>query len=342
MSTSLKILERKLTTFGNDPLGVLRRRALFGWQEMLRCYQKVRERTVLSFPVYNLCYWYLNRTPKKLYELEQPKMALSLIQQRIVHDLKQTGIAVVQFEDLFTDKKFAPFQEVAEGLVQDSAISTAIETIKKGEKFISEHKFYLIRPLGHHPIYDAKDKFLELSLTNELLGIVCSYLGMFTRLMHLEHWCNVPTEGADTYSQRWHRDPDDKKLVKVFVYIRDVDETGGPFTYVAESHNGGRFSKIYPQTIRESHYPPEGKVEQRFSRSQIRVCTGKAGTIILCDTSGLHRGGHPTKNIRLLFTCIYTSNANTVRNENLYSISNGPTPALSAAAQYAIGHLCPR
>jgi hypothetical protein len=38
MSSALGTIERKLTTFRNDPVGVLKRRALFAWQETARRY----------------------------------------------------------------------------------------------------------------------------------------------------------------------------------------------------------------------------------------------------------------------------------------------------------------
>ena len=36
---------------------------------------------------------------------------------------------------------------------------------------------------------------------------------------------------------------------------------------------------------------------------------GKAGTMIFCDTAGIHRGGYATKNERIMFTAGYRTPA---------------------------------
>jgi hypothetical protein len=43
--------------------------------------------------------------------------------------------------------------------------------------------------------------------------------------------------------------------------------------------------------------------------SQILRCTGPAGTVILCDTSGFHKGGRCTRKHRFLLTATYASDA---------------------------------
>ena len=37
-------------------------------------------------------------------------------------------------------------------------------------------------------------------------------------------------------------------------------------------------------------------------KNDIRVCTGRAGTVVFCDTTTLHRGGYATKSERTMFT----------------------------------------
>lgn len=44
-----------------------------------------------------------------------------------------------------------------------------------------------------------------------------------------------------------------------------------------------------------------------FPPSSWQVCTGPAGTMILADTLGFHRGGKPTRGERVLVTFTYTS-----------------------------------
>ena len=332
---SFDVLHRKFETFRKDPVGILRSKI-----EKSRSYRQVHDRVVLRFPFFDICRFYVNRAPKQLYLREKAKMGVSPVEAKILSELQQDGISATSFEELFPSEKFANFQDAVEELLRTPEILGKIEAIEKGQKTGAQSKFYLVKPLGGVPVFDARDEFLRLALSEPLLRVVCAYLDMFARLIHIEHWYNVPTPGEAAYSQRWHRDPDDKRLVKTFMYLRDVDETTGPFTYVPGSQNGGPHDEVFPQTTHESHYPPDGAVDGYFSPSQVKVCTGKAGTIVLCDTSGLHKGGHPTRSPRLLFTCSYTSNAAKVRNDILYSISNPRilSEHLSPAGRFAIGH----
>ncbi len=43
--------------------------------------------------------------------------------------------------------------------------------------------------------------------------------------------------------------------------------------------------------------------------NQILRCTGPAGTVILCDSSGFHKGGRCTRKGRFLLTATYVSDS---------------------------------
>jgi hypothetical protein len=346
---TIEILRRKLDHFRNDPIGTLRTRVGFSFKQARRLYHdKLYEPIKFSWPTYDICRWFLNRTPKKLYQIEKPNMELSVFQQWIIDQLEEKGIAVVHFTDLFSHQQLEELQQSAERLVQKPANQMRLEEIGRrapaapSKKFFTgADKFYIVPLLGAKPVFDLNDKFMEFSLSEPVLRIVCGYLEMFSRLVLMDLWYNVSTNGPDVFSQRWHRDPDDRKEVKLFLYLRDVNVGNGPFCYIPGSHNAGRFKRVFPQTIRISNYPPDGAVENKFSENQRQVCTGKAGTLIFCDTTGFHKGGHPTTDGRLLFTAVYTTNSGTslMTGARLYSISGLRSDFVSPAAEYAISHL---
>jgi hypothetical protein len=124
----------------------------------------------------------------------------------------------------------------------------------------------------------------------------------------------------------------------MFIWVRDVDLNTGPFHYILGSHATGKFGNFYPQTRLHSQYPPIEEVEKKFSQDQMKVFTGKAGTMILCDTSGLHKGGAPLTGQRLLFTSLFSSNAGWNYGDR-FRIAGLKREKLSPAAQYATGRL---
>ena len=104
----------------------------------------------------------------------------------------------------------------------------------------------------------------------------------------------------------WHRDPEDLKLVKAFIYLSDVDEQCGPFTYVPKTHPFGA-RNVKAARLEKNTRVEESRMSGTFPPEAWRVCTGPANTMILADTVGYHRGGKPLAGRRILITFSYTS-----------------------------------
>ena len=103
----------------------------------------------------------------------------------------------------------------------------------------------------------------------------------------------------------WHRDTVFGKQLKLIVYCSDVTQSNGPFQYIQRSHKW--YHKIYismllrknPRSFRYSE--TEVAALKKFGY-KITECTAKAGTVIIADTTGLHRGKPIEKGVRLALT----------------------------------------
>ena len=128
-------------------------------------------------------------------------------------------------------------------------------------------------------------------------------------------------------------------MLKAFIYLSDVDESAGPFTYVIGSTYGKRYGRLFPQHPPLGSYPPEGAVEAAVSPEHVRVMTGQAGTVIFCDTTGIHRGGYATGRERLMFTAFYA--APSYIDPQWYRIPDGlDLSSLAPQARFAL-HVAP-
>lgn len=306
-----------------------------------KAYQRYRER---RFPplVYDFFYHVKNREPVKRYQQIQAQIALRPMEEKIIQELRADGISLVHLDDLLETSFLQQAQVWAEKLVAGSSVQDRIALVEGGaQPEAKSGKYFLIRLLGDEPIVDFDDAVMAMSISDPVLRIVSGYLGMFGRLAALDLWYNVPTPGAAAFSQLWHRDPEDKRMIKTFLYLRDVDETNGPFCFVRGSHNDGPLRHIRPRTLRL--YPEEGFVEKNFASHLTQICTGKAGTLIFCDTTGFHKGGRPTKDGQLLFNGVYTTNASIplVLKARHFRVTGSPNSPLNDMARYAIGHLAP-
>lgn len=171
----------------------------------------------------------------------------------------------------------------------------------------------------------------------KILDIVNSYFGAWSKFYYLTLNLTKPMlkSAVPVMSQNWHRDPEDKKTRKVFIYLNDVQENTGPFIYVLGSQDGGKYGKFFPQKKPpKGAYPPIGAVEARVHANDIKTYTGEAGTVIFVDTAGLHRGGYATEKERIMFTAGFLSNASARRSRFRRGAMEGLTG--NPAAHFAL------
>lgn len=265
-----------------------------------------------------LLFWYpvwfylLNREGHREYKRKH--FSLNKVEKRIARDLSRDGIAVAHIEELFTKDVW---RELLQYTNQLSQRTTFVKLITAKEKEPPSAKSdIIIHLLGGYgdtqPPLDVRDPFIRFATANTLVKIISSYLFVLPkfRMFSLHSTILLPPSAKTVFSQNWHRDPDDMKFVKVFLYLTDVDsKKSGPFIYVCGSHHGGKWRNIFPQRPPMGSYPPKEELESTVSSKDILVCTGRAGTIIFCDTSGLHRGGHSIGKRRIMFAGTYLTQA---------------------------------
>lgn len=257
------------------------------YQKILGAYFSVRT----SYPVW---YHILNRGARKVFLKNTPN--LTGLQENLLATLRRDGIVVTDLQTLFPNTN-----TLSELQTYTTALEKNVTTSTK-KNFL--HKYW-----GITEEINLANPFLKVILSETLINIVNSYMNMYTKLRYYDLSLTTPvgTEAEATFSQRWHRDPQEKRVCKVFIYLSDVDATAGPFTYISQSNHGSKFGSIFPQKPPMGVYPKEGEVEKLITQDSVKTMTGKAGTVILCDTIGLHKGGYATQKSRLMFTGFFTA-----------------------------------
>jgi hypothetical protein len=167
-------------------------------------------------------------------------------------------------------------------------------------------KTFLIRLIDFSTPHDGESNVLRLALDENILRIVAKYMGINPVLHGMAAWYNFPVSQAASFSQLWHRDPEDVKTVKVFIYLDEVGPDNGPFTYLPRTHPLGADSTKTP--IHEHPRRITGpEMERVFDRQRWLECCGPAQSLIMADTVGFHRGGYVKCGHRTLVTFTYTS-----------------------------------
>lgn len=160
-----------------------------------------------------------------------------------------------------------------------------------------------VPPCTHVSHYDAADivrapHLMRLANDPRVLDLVGRWIGGAPTLAALRVWWSTPAgDGTPEHAELFHRDADDLRFIKLFVYLTDVDEATGPHVFVEGSHRIDRLTAIRRYTDEE--------VIAAFGAPAIRRFTGPAGTAFLEDTYGMHRGIPPVAGPRLIFQPLY-------------------------------------
>jgi hypothetical protein len=243
------------------------------------------------------------------YRLEKPR--LSPAARGVAEDLKRDGIAITSVADLLGKNQCYEALLHQVNLLESDRLNEieAARNSAENSDLIGQKTFNL-EMLGSTQQLDLTSAYARFALQDEILQIANSYFGMYTRLRYLNVWHTLTTKSEARESQLWHRDREDFHILKMFLYLSDVDQGSGAFTYAAGSH-------IRRNSLAEPEHFVEGNVKRSTDEQMARVVardrwkqgTGPKGTIIFADTSGYHKGGLARERDRVMFTCMFTSRA---------------------------------
>jgi hypothetical protein len=229
---------------------------------------------------------------------------------RVLRDLNRDGIAISSIEALLgTGFSYSELLASVKELQEARAAEIEAARANASDDTIGK-KTFLLEYLGRNPLFEPDSVYARIAVNTPLLKIANAYLGMYTRLRYYNIWHTFATQSKPRESQLWHRDREDLYILKIFIYLKDVDLGAGPFTYARGTHGKGTIRK-------EPEYFLEGKVRRTedeqmavvVPRDRWTVATGPAGTIVFADTHGYHRGGLARTDDRVMYTCMYTSRA---------------------------------
>ena len=275
-----------------------------------------------------------NRTSRDRFGQEPPQ--LDELQESILADVQERGFSVRSFQDAFADE--AHWQELV--TMRDHFVSATEADLAAGGEHVRVRpgKEFVVRLMSYGVEVGLDDPWFRAVASRRLLDIANAYVQMWSKLEYVDVWYSVPQpEGAERVSsQRWHRDYNDKHLLKVFLYLVDVDADMGPFQYVAGSQPGGPYADAWGWRPLGQNYPTETELEARVPASAVQTLTGAAATLVFCNTAGFHRGGFSTTKPRVLATATYSSPASLASlTERSYSFT-GALEELDPPTRFAL------
>jgi hypothetical protein len=199
----------------------------------------------------------------------------------IVEQLEREGVCISSLADL----EIPNSQQLLDAA---APITKELAQLSRAPSHIGKHT--LMATANHvleHP------EILYWGLSERILKIVECYLGLPVGYGGFSFYYSV-ADGRDAGPRIWHRDKEDWRMLKVAVYLNDVDEVGGPYQSVNSVTN-----KWLMENLPKYQGLTHAEMQQLLNTTAtdwLISCIGKAGTVIFTDTSRCYHRGKPPIN----------------------------------------------
>lgn len=154
----------------------------------------------------------------------------------------------------------------------------------------------------------AVPQLKQIAQHEAVLREAAMHIGAVPKILDVSAWIStVPVTTDVDPAQRWHRDLDDWRACKLFVYLTDVGPENGPHQFVPGSHRPEYFERrglVPDKFFIGAGRNVEGVPEIVDQLPRLEICA-KAGTMFLANTYCFHKGKVPTAGRRVLFQVMY-------------------------------------
>ncbi|MFQ4141356.1 hypothetical protein [Chlorogloeopsis sp. ULAP02] len=236
---------------------------------------------------------YIYRTKQITHARKLP--VISEIGRCIVRELNREGVAVLHLREL-------PFSSNVSLLnAMEKAVKDLHEASPDSPR-LTEYRtgFEHCIPINPTRIAMYYPELFLWGLDEQLLDIIENCIG----LPPAYHGVILRKEIVDEQqvgSRIWHQDQDDRNIIRVSIYLNDVDEKGGAFEYIPRSLTPSIRTFKYGPNILDEH------MEEVIPSSKWKTCTGPAGTVVFAAAAKIfHHGKMPSKE-RMAASFYYTS-----------------------------------
>jgi hypothetical protein len=249
--------------------------------------------------------------------------------ERIAESMLDTGFATSHIYHLLTDEELRWFEQCQKyyaGFYSDPEVTNRIRLLEAGNPIQDRGKVFELTQADYlkGPLTLESGAFMHLYTADVFLDLARMYLGTEPVLRNIATWIHAYTpQNLRDRSQRWHRDTEDNRILKIWMYYSDVTPDKGALEYVQNSRWGDKNNSIWPNYDKENDsWPTHGYLDAastaKIPNKDIAMATGEVGTIVFGDTNGFHRGGLlETPGYRLKTQCCYLR-------PNAYQIRHGP------------------
>ena len=142
------------------------------------------------------------------------------------------------------------------------------------------------------------------ALESKLLDIIENYIGLPILYQGFAIRRSI-ADGQYSGVRRWHIDWEDRRIIKIIIYLNDVTEGGGPYEYISRDKSARAIKALNYYNL---GYISDAAMSEAIPIEDWIACLAKTGSAIISDSSSVfHRAQPPTKKERFSITFCYTS-----------------------------------
>jgi hypothetical protein len=223
----------------------------------------------------------------------QPQLPpLGAAHRALVAELEREGVVRTPFEAL----------EVPNTADLQEELLECVELLRsRGPHAGSSESMSYHELVQHLPIW-------RMGLTDALLDIAENHVGL-PLTYHGAFVARQLADGRAVGTRRWHRDIEDRRMMKILLWLNDVDAEGGPFEYIPAV----RSAEIGAALHYAGGFVSEDTLGRFVAPEEHCAAVGRQWTTVLADTARVfHRGRPPRGTDRYALTLTWTS-ANPVK-----------------------------
>ncbi|MEH2082085.1 MAG: phytanoyl-CoA dioxygenase [Nostoc sp.] len=215
--------------------------------------------------------------------------------RHILKALKKEGVCVTTLADL-------GFNSSAE------LLKAAYQQLSQMENPKNDH---LDEKLPQIYTVTGLPEFYAWAMEKRLLNLIENYIGLPIAFHGVHLRKDFPSK-HQFGTLLWHSDSEDRRIIKIFIYLNDVKEKNGPFEYIPRSLTSllsWNYFWLYYKLWKSGYRGiDDEEVKAVIPKSAWKSCLGPAGTVLIVDTKNtLHHGIVRTEERSTLFFC-YTAN----------------------------------
>lgn len=160
-------------------------------------------------------------------------------------------------------------------------------------------------------------KIIKVALNQRIISICSNYFGYVPYLTFLKCVRTFKNKLKNHDTQHFHIDENSVKLLKVLIYLNDVNsKKDGPFYYVQES-----FKNIKKKWGKNARWN-EKKLKREYGINKFIPILAKRGDVIFANTVAFHRGIKPIRKNRNIVILNYGMHIDFTFNNKMDITSN--------------------